>query len=74
MQLFVGASIQQFLYLAVMPAEFLSIHPLNPEPRKINRVVEVLQNGGIVIYPTDTIYGIGCDLMNRRRWNAFVKS
>jgi len=49
-----------------MPAEFLSIHPQNPEPRKINRTVEVLQKGGIVIYPTDTIYGIGCDLMNRR--------
>jgi tRNA threonylcarbamoyl adenosine modification protein (Sua5/YciO/YrdC/YwlC family) len=49
-----------------MPAEFLSIHPQNPEQRKINRVVEVLQKGGIIIYPTDTIYGIGCDLMNRR--------
>ena len=49
-----------------MAAEFLSIHPLNPEPRKINRVVEVLQKGGIIIYPTDTIYGIGCDLTNKR--------
>lgn len=49
-----------------MAAEFLSIHPLNPEPRKINRVVEVLQKGGIIIYPTDTIYGIGCDLINKR--------
>lgn len=49
-----------------MEAEFISIHPKNPEPRKIAQVVEVLQNGGIVVYPTDTIYGIGCDLMNRR--------
>ncbi len=49
-----------------MPAELLSIHPQNPEPRKINRVVEVLQRGGVIVYPTDTIYGIGCDLMNRR--------
>ena len=49
-----------------MAAEFLPIHPQNPELRKINRVVEVLQKGGIIIYPTDTIYGIGCDLMNRR--------
>jgi len=49
-----------------MPAEFLKIHPINPEPRKIHRVVEVLTHGGIIIYPTDTIYGIGCDLMNRR--------
>lgn len=49
-----------------MEAEFISIHPKNPEPRKIAQVVEVLQNGGIVVYLTDTIYGIGCDLMNRR--------
>ena len=49
-----------------MPAELLSIHPRNPEPRKINRAVEVLQKGGIIVYPTDTIYGIGCDLINKR--------
>jgi len=66
MQLTIQASKLWFLYLADMPAEYLSIHPQNPEPRKINRAVEVLQKGGIVIYPTDTIYGIGCDLMNRR--------
>lgn len=34
--------------------------------RKINRVVDILRKGGIVVYPTDTIYGIGCDLMNRK--------
>lgn len=49
-----------------MAAELLKIHPINPEGRKINHVVDVLRNGGIVIYPTDTIYGIGCDLMNRK--------
>ncbi|MDL5046765.1 L-threonylcarbamoyladenylate synthase [Oscillatoria amoena NRMC-F 0135] len=49
-----------------MPAELLSIHPQNPEARKIKRVADVLRSGGIVIYPTDTIYGIGCDLLNRR--------
>jgi tRNA threonylcarbamoyl adenosine modification protein (Sua5/YciO/YrdC/YwlC family) len=49
-----------------MSAEFLKIHPINPEGRKVQRVVDVLRNGGIVIYPTDTIYGIGCDLMNRK--------
>lgn len=49
-----------------MPAEFLYIHPINPEPRKINQVVDILKDGGIIVYPTDTIYGIGCDLMNRR--------
>jgi tRNA threonylcarbamoyl adenosine modification protein (Sua5/YciO/YrdC/YwlC family) len=49
-----------------MPAELLVIHPINPEPRKINRVVEILLEGGVIIYPTDTIYGIGCDLKNKR--------
>ncbi|HTH54720.1 MAG TPA: L-threonylcarbamoyladenylate synthase [Cyclobacteriaceae bacterium] len=49
-----------------MTAQLLAIHPQNPEVRKLNRVLEVLQKGGIIIYPTDTIYGIGCDLMNRR--------
>lgn len=49
-----------------MAAELLKIHPENPEQRKIDQVVEVLRNGGIVIYPTDTIYGIGCDIFNQR--------
>jgi tRNA threonylcarbamoyl adenosine modification protein (Sua5/YciO/YrdC/YwlC family) len=49
-----------------MPAELLKIHPLNPEKRKIERVVSRLKEGAIVIYPTDTIYGIGCDLFNKK--------
>lgn len=49
-----------------MAAELIKIHPQNPEPRKISRVVGVLRKGGIIVYPTDTIYGIGCDLMNRK--------
>jgi tRNA threonylcarbamoyl adenosine modification protein (Sua5/YciO/YrdC/YwlC family) len=49
-----------------MAAEFFKIHPQNPEHRKIARVVDVLRSGGIIVYPTDTIYGIGCDLMNKR--------
>lgn len=49
-----------------MAAELLKIHPVNPEGRKIAQVIERLKQGGIVIYPTDTIYGIGCDLMNRK--------
>ncbi len=56
-----------------MPAEFLYIHPQNPEKRKINYVVDTLRNGGIIIYPTDTIYGIGCDLMNRKSVERLCK-
>lgn len=40
----------------------LTIHPENPQPRYIAQVVDCLKNGGIIIYPTDTIYGLGCDI------------
>ena len=43
-------------------AMFLKIYSENPNPREIRKVVDCLQNGGIIIYPTDTIYGIGCDI------------
>lgn len=56
-----------------MPAELLKIHPQNPEGRKISRAVEVLKNGGIIVYPTDTIYGIGCDLMNKKAVERLCK-
>ena len=49
-----------------MEAELIKIHPVNPEPRKIKHAVQVLQQDGVIIYPTDTVYGIGCDLFNRR--------
>ncbi len=42
----------------------ISINPKNPQPRLIRRVVEVLEKGGIIGYPTDTIYGVGCDLFH----------
>lgn len=49
-----------------MAAELLRIHPINPEQRKITRVVDVLRNGGLIVYPTDTIYGLGCNLLHRK--------
>lgn len=49
-----------------MPAEFLKIHFQNPEPRKIQQVVSCLRDGGVVIYPTDTVYAMGCDIHNAR--------
>ena len=44
----------------------VKINPHNPQPRLISRVVDVLKNGGVVVYPTDTNYGIGCDIMNKK--------
>ena len=41
----------------------LQIHPENPQPRLIKQVVECLKDGGVIVYPTDTIYGLGCDIM-----------
>lgn len=49
-----------------MPAQLLKLYPDNPELRKINSIVKSLQNGGVIIYPTDTVYGIGCDISNAR--------
>ena len=45
---------------------YLHIHPQNPQQRNINTVVETLRKGGVIIYPTDTIYGLGCDIFNQK--------
>jgi tRNA A37 threonylcarbamoyladenosine synthetase subunit TsaC/SUA5/YrdC len=43
---------------------FIKLFNENPNPRDIIKVVEVMQQGGIIIYPTDTVYGLGCDITN----------
>ncbi|MBO9619166.1 MAG: threonylcarbamoyl-AMP synthase [Niabella sp.] len=44
----------------------ISIHPKDPQPRLIKQVADCLRNGGIVVYPTDTIYGLGCDIFQTK--------
>jgi tRNA threonylcarbamoyl adenosine modification protein (Sua5/YciO/YrdC/YwlC family) len=44
----------------------LRIHPKDPQPRLIKQVVAKLQEGGIIIYPTDTVYGLGCDILEQK--------
>lgn len=47
-------------------AEFIKLYEENPSPTQIKKIVKVLQDGGIIIYPTDTVYGMGCDITNTR--------
>lgn len=49
-----------------MSAEIIELYPGNLDERKLNRVVECLKNGGIIIYPTDTVYSMGCDIFNTK--------
>jgi tRNA threonylcarbamoyl adenosine modification protein (Sua5/YciO/YrdC/YwlC family) len=44
----------------------LTIHPDNPDARKIAQVVDCLKQGGIIVYPTDTVYSMGCDMLNSK--------
>lgn len=45
--------------------EYYELHPVNPQLRFINKAVKILSEGGVIIYPTDTVYGIGCDIFNK---------
>ncbi len=54
-------------------AQFIKLYNENPNEREINKVVKVLQNGGLVIYPTDTVYGLGCDITNTKAMEKIAK-
>lgn len=49
-----------------MSAQFIKLYPDNPDLRKIEQIVQVLRAGGVIIYPTDTVYGIGCDIFQSK--------
>lgn len=51
----------------------LKIHPDNPNQREIKQVIECLKDGGVIIYPTDTVYGIGCDIFNKKAVERVAK-
>lgn len=54
-------------------AQFIKIYPQNPNEKEIAKVVKVLQDGGLVIYPTDTVYGLGCDITNTKALERIAK-
>ena len=54
-------------------SEFIKIYEDKPSESAIKKVVEVLKNGGLVIYPTDTVYGLGCDITNSRALEKLAK-
>ncbi len=54
-------------------AEFIRLYEENPDPRRVQQVVNVLRNGGVIIYPTDTVYGMGCDITNQRAIERICK-
>lgn len=51
----------------------LNIHPENPDDRRMNQVIECIKNGGLVIYPTDTVYSIGCDMGNQKAYERVAR-
>ena len=53
--------------------QFVKLYNENPNPKEIERIVKVLQNGGVIIYPTDTVYGIGCDITNTKALEKIAK-
>jgi len=54
-------------------AQFIKIYPQNPSEKEIARVVKILKDGGLVIYPTDTVYGLGCDITNTKALERIAK-
>ena len=56
-----------------MAANYMKLYQENPEMQKIRQAVEILRNGGLVICPTDTVYGIVCDLFNRKAVDRLMK-
>lgn len=54
-------------------SQFIRIYEENPNEKEIDKVVKVLQKGGLIIYPTDTIYGLGCDITNTKALERIAK-
>lgn len=49
-----------------MTVQIFQVHPIDPQPRLLDKAVQLLQRGGLIAYPTDSYYGLGCDLLDKR--------
>ncbi|MCZ8197011.1 MAG: Sua5/YciO/YrdC/YwlC family protein, partial [Flavobacterium sp.] len=54
-------------------SQFIKIYEDKPNEAAVKKVVEILRNGGLVIYPTDTVYGLGCDITNHKALEKVAK-
>ena len=54
-------------------AQFIKIYEQNPNPKEIDKVVSILRKGGLIIYPTDTVYGLGCDITSTRAMEKIAR-
>ena len=54
-------------------AKFIKIYNENPNPKEVDKIIKVLKNGGLIIYPTDTVYGLGCDFTNTKALEKIAK-
>jgi len=54
-------------------AQFIKIYPENPNEKEIQKIVKILKDGGLIIYPTDTVYGLGCDITNTKALERIAK-
>jgi tRNA threonylcarbamoyl adenosine modification protein (Sua5/YciO/YrdC/YwlC family) len=54
-------------------SQFIKIYPDNPNEKEIAKVVKILKDGGLIIYPTDTVYGLGCDITNTKALEKIAK-
>jgi hypothetical protein len=70
----ITCSILILITILSMSAEYIKLYPENPESKKIDQIVEVLRAGGVIIYPTDTVYGLGCDIFNTTLFQEYSKS
>ena len=54
-------------------ADILQLHPEHPQKRHVDRIVEALHRGAVIVYPTDTVYGLGCDIFNSKAINRIYQ-